>query len=421
MSPSGDAAVKYSARATSALISGDVSLTIGDAALTVTGLFDVVEVPYADVNALAMRDYAVHLETDAGPYDFAGLGSWCQPFFDALCAAYNKAVLRSLFVVGGPSLVARGDWRFTEAGQVGAGVAPVQVFENCVVTLPNDLLARRVPLAFVTGMNVAGFEVTLGLDDGATYQWAKLGFDTAPFVQAVQAKLRALRDTALAQVTAIDASLTPAQASQLAKMMPAGTAVPVGKLAGVAPSFVAALEARIAQTCAADTYQVFKAMGDPLSISVGFRKVDRRSDVTGGPPDDGDGDASSLVVTSTDAASGDQAPQYLMWMIAPSPDGKFVAVEFAQSSAATFVYRTGGDAAGFAYQLNRALEAIDFHREVIRLSDEELRQPENVNYKMAAKRTAALRFVRANFVERVIHTSMDAWKANLQTMWARGL
>ena len=412
--PPGDTGVQYAARVASALVNGDVKLVIGADALTVTGLFDVVDVPYADVNSLSMRDFAVYLETDAGPYCFAGLGTWCQPFFDALYAAYNTAVLRSLFVSGAPALTARGDWRVTEAGQTMAGVAPVQVYENCVVTLPPDLSARRVPLAFTAGMDTADFQASLRLDDGATYQWAKLGYDMAPFVQAVQAQLRALRDAALAQVTQLDASLSPTQASQLAKLMPAGAAVPMGQVNGVAPSFVAALEAGLAATCAAETYQAFKTMVDPMGIWVGFRKNNARPDAASKT---GDGDASSLVT----ATNGVAANQYLIWIIAPSPNGQFVAVEFAQPNAATFVYRTGGDAAGFAYQLNRALEAIDFHREVIRLSDEDLRQPSNANYRMAVKRTAALQFVRTNFVGRVIHTNMDAWKANLQTMWAGGL
>jgi hypothetical protein len=92
-------------------------------------------------------------------------------------------------------------------------------------------------------------------------------------------------------------------------------------------------------------------------------------------------------------------------------------MEFAEADSATFVYRTGGDFVAFAKQLNWALEAIAFKREVIRLSDEELRKPENGDYYMAAKRTAALQFVRANFVGRAIHSGVDSWKRKLTELW----
>jgi hypothetical protein len=149
--------------------------------------------------------------------------------------------------------------------------------------------------------------------------------------------------------------------------------------------------------------------------------------------------------------SGEAAGEPLIWLIAPSPDGQCAAVEFAEVDSATFVFRVptksqdfvgeggateradfgreateeaerslrrrGGDFDRFAKQLNRALEAINFKREVIRLSNEELRKPENADYYMAAKRTAALQFVRANFEGRVIHSSADSWKRKLTELW----
>ncbi len=72
---------------------------------------------------------------------------------------------------------------------------------------------------------------------------------------------------------------------------------------------------------------------------------------------------------------------------------------------------------GFAQKLNRALEAIGFKRDAIRLSDEELRKPQFAHYLMASERTAALRFVRENYAGRIIHSGPDAWKRGLQAAW----
>jgi len=51
------------------------------------------------------------------------------------------------------------------------------------------------------------------------------------------------------------------------------------------------------------------------------------------------------------------------------------------------------------------------------LTDEELREPDNADYYMAAKRTAALQFVRSNFVGRIIHASTESWKRKLMEIW----
>jgi hypothetical protein len=438
-------AIEYTAQAASPLVSGEVKMTIGENSLTVTALFDAVEIAYAEMNALIFADYAVTVKADGGDYAFSRMGEWAQRFYDALCDAYNKAVLRSLFVEGEPLVTAKGEYRYIEGNATGGGSAPIHVYENSVVSLPPDLGARRVPLCFVTAMEKGDYALTLTLGTGESYTYAKLGYDTAPVETAIEKQIRALREKTLAAVKEIDPTLTAAQASQVAKLVPQGAAAPIGQLAGIAPSFVAALEAKIAATRAAESYKAFKELCDPAQIWVGFRKNEADKDAGGGMADmlggltgGGSGGIADMLggltgggnpLAALGGALGGVAPAegetetaapdpYLLWLIAPSPDGQYAAVEFAEADSATFVYRTGGDFTAFARQINRALEAIDFKREVIRLTDVELRKPDNANYYMAAKRTAALGFVRANFTGRVIHSSPEAWKRKLTELWS---
>jgi hypothetical protein len=440
----------YTAQATSSLVNGEVKLTIGDNALTVAALFDVIEISFAEINVLALADYVVAIRADSGDYTFSRMGQWAERFYNALIDAYNEAVLRSLFVSSKPIAKARGGYsyaengttsggyNYVEKGTTGGGTAPIHVYENSVVALPPDLSARRVPLCFVSGMDKGDYALTLRLDTGESYTFSKLGYDTEPLEMAIEKQIRALREKALGAVREIDPALTAAQASLLAKILPEGTAAPFGQLAAIAPSFVAAVESKLAETRAADSYKAFRKLCDPASIYVGFRKNETTDSVAGGLPDmggiasmlgdlTGGGNKSNPLAALgslvggehvTDEEEPEPLPPYLFWLIAPSPDGQFAAVEFAEADSATFVYRTGGDFAAFSRQLNRAVEAIDFKREVIRLSDEELRKPENTDYYMAAKRTAALQFVRANFVGRAIHSGLEAWKRKLTELWS---
>ena len=106
----------------------------------------------------------------------------------------------------------------------------------------------------------------------------------------------------------------------------------------------------------------------------------------------------------------------MLWLLAPGENGHTAAVEFAVAegeAAATFIYRFEGGFDAFARSFNRALEAISFKREGIRLSEEELLKPEYAHYFMASRRNAALRLIRACFAGRVIHASPEKWKAGL--------
>lgn len=398
--------VEYTAQASSPLVNGEVKLTVNENALAVTALFDAAEIPYADINELTLFDYAVTVVTDDGDYVFSRLGSWCQPFYDALLEAYNEAVLRSFFVTGSPIVKAKGVFSFKESDVTASVSAPLRVYDNCVVALPPNLEARRVPLCFVTGLDKGSFELTLKLDNGESHSYSKLGYDTEPFADAVERQIRKLREESLAVIKEFDPLLSVAQASKLAGIMPLGAAAQFSDLAAMAPSFVMALEKAIEGTRAAEPYAVFKELCDPERIFIGFRKSfysDTQTDVITGEDAEG-------------AENYDNPPTAIM-LIVPSPNERYAAVEFSESDSATFIYRTGGDFTAFAKMLNRALEAISYKREVIRLSDEELHRSDNSGYIMAIKRTKALHFVRANFAGRIIHSGLSSWKQKLTDHW----
>jgi len=411
-------AIEYTAQVVSPFVNGEVKLTINDNSLTVTALFDIAEIIFAKMNVLDLTDYVITVKTDDGDYIFSRMGSWCQQFYDALYNAYNKAVLRSLFIKDSPILTVTGDYHYTENIISSSGKAPVHIYENNVTVLPPNVSARRVPFCFVSGMDKGDFTLTLRLDTGESYTYAKLGYETTKFADTIEKQIRKLREESLAMVKELDATLTTAQASQIAKLMPKGVAVPMGQLYKIAPSFMAVLENKIATTKAVESYEIFKELCNPAQIWVGYWKNETVKESTQGLPSAITGGLSNILDISTDDGNtGSEqtvvSDQYMIWLIAPSADGQFAAVEFAEAGNATFVYRTCGNFDGFAKQLNRALEAINFKREVIRLSDEELLRLENADYYMAAKRTAALQFIRSNFVGRVIHSSTERWKNNL--------
>ena len=421
--------MEYTAQAASPFVKGEVKMTIGENTFTVKGLFDILEIPYAIVNSIEFADYTVIVRTDDGDYSFSRMGNWAQPFYDALCEAYRSALLRSFFVKGTVRFTASGDYKFVEDSAMN-GKAPIKLFDDCVVALPPNGNARRIPLCFVNGLDKGDLSLTLKLNMGEEYTFSRLGYESDRFAEMVEKQIRSLHEKAVSMVKEIDPLIGVNQASQVGRLVPEGAAAQMGQLASIAPTFVAAIEEKLSKTRAAETYKAFKELCDPAKIWLGFKKNDIRSegnDPPGKVPPanivPGNVEAGKIIegAPPVPGATEEQRDPYLFWMIVPSPDGQYAAVEFAVrpgEAAATFVYKTNGDFSRSAAYLNRALEAIDFKREVIRLSDNELRLPENVDYYMAAKHTASLQYIRKNFVGRVIHT--ETWKNKLTEMWSGG-
>ncbi len=391
--------VVYAAQANSPSLSGDVRLTVFENALNAASLFSAEELPYARTKSLTRENYGVKVDTDGGVYRFLRMGSEDEPFYDALYAAYNGKVRKALFVSGTPLKKAQGEYRFSERGAFLEGAAPIEVYEDCVLFLPPNEDARRVPLSFVTALEKGAFSLTLRIGAEESYTFSKLGYDTETFADAVEKQLRALRESAIRDAKEAEPTLTMAQASAIAKLTPRGVAVSLGALCAISPAYVAALEGEIGESRSAREFDVLKAACGLENLYAGrMKRFEQRS------------------ADDTDASEEEGQEKNMLWLIAPGKSGNTAAVEFAVAegeSAATFLYRFEGGFDAFVRAFNRALEAISFKREAVRLSEEELQKPEYADIAMAVRRNGALRYIRAAFAGRVTHASLERWKESV--------
>jgi len=398
----------------SPLMNGEADISVAEDGFALASLFDSTHVPWADVMNLKFEDYAVYVQTRTGAYAFSKLGASGEPLFAHMLSAYGDKVRKCLFVSGSLAVTAKGDVSIDGTALQGV---PVEVYDNCILSLPPDLSARRVPLCFVNGFKDEDFALWISTIDGKATAYSMLGYDHAPVSKAAQDAIKALREKTITQITGLDPSLPDSAASQLARLMPGGMAAPMGAVRGIAPSFADALEAKLAESRASETYKVFQEISGADAVCVGFKANDAAPappEAEAQTPESGaDGTAGS-----DSAAPPAQPPDpYMLWLVAPAPSQNACAVEFAgaaEDAAATFVYRFGDDWDGFRMKLGMALEAIAFKREIIRYSDEELGKPENSDFRMTNDRNEAVRFVRGCFAGRAIHRSMDSWKAQLK-------
>jgi hypothetical protein len=394
--------IEYTAELDSQMMTGKVNAAVLEKGLILKTIFDTAEIPYAEIQSLELKDYILIVEADCGMFRFSKMGNWLEPFYNELYSAYNKKVRKALFVNGSPLMKVGGQYYLEEYGERVQGTAEIEIYEDCLLILPPNDGARRIPLCFVTSINKDDFKLSLQLDTEERYTFTMLGYDSEPFAETLMEQLRLMREKTLLAVKEIDPLLTPQQAFTIAKKMPKGIAAPLGSLTALAPSFADALEKKIQESRSAEEYIFFKSLCDPEKIWVGFHAFEEKE--------------------SKDGEEGFHN-EGILWLIVPGRNGNRAAVEFVvaeEESAATFIYRFEGGFDGFARRFNRALEAISFRREVIRLPEDTLQKPEYADYAMCIRRNAALQFVRGSFASRVIHASIGSWKKKIEKYLKEG-
>ena len=112
----------------------------------------------------------------------------------------------------------------------------------------------------------------------------------------------------------------------------------------------------------------------------------------------------------------EEALRWTVWTAVPSKDEKIAVVELAapNEAAATYVYRIETGWPAFLTDLNRAMEATGFNREVITLTEMQLQEGEHKKDRMLIQRTPALNDIRKAYAGKVIHRSQESWKEGIR-------
>ncbi len=368
---------------------GEGKIVLGDDELCCILALDEFAVPYTDITSIEIVNYKLIVKTEQNILTIGQLGFQMTPAYEQLYERYNETVLKAFFIDETPLLEVSGEYRYSDEAGTSEGTGAIKLFERCLCILPPNDCGRRIPLCFLRSINKGNYQVKFTLDTGETYELLRLGWDTESFETKLSECMNRIRQNAINAALAVDPTLNTMQSSGIAKLMPEGVAAPMGELSSISPSFSAAIEEKIKNSRAADTYLHFKEICAPGEILAG---------------------------TKSYLAGEDQKD--ILWIVAPKQkeNGGVAALEMAlseDSSAATYVYRFTGGWNAFAMRLNHAIEAVSFRREVIYLSDGDLERKENALYKMAVKRTPALQFLRKSLDGRVIHRTLESWKKDL--------
>ena len=345
-----------------------------------------------------------------------------------LRGAYRDRLVRCLLLADLPELDRFPAWAALEGSTPSAAKpAEVRLYETNLAVLPADAAAFHWRLADLDDLafDERAYAWTL-VSGGSRLVISRLAKRTAEFGAAVRQASEGVARRGMDALSRLFPFLDAATMATVAGSWREGRAIPVTALDRLDRRLVAALMSAAVSAALRDYVDDLMRRSSGRA-HVGFLLRRPEPDGDDGPSDEDPGEdgpaaagTAPLSARGTAGRSGDDpgAVEPVFWFLFALPSPRLsgapdlVAWETASASGrATYLF----DGRPGLAALNRGLVALNFRREPIYLPDDRLAADARFRrHAIAARRLPDLRALRAAFAGRVIHSSLDAWRAGLE-------
>ena len=381
------------------------SVEVGDDAVSIVPEGgDPVSLPFVDVTDLFDDNYTLRLTDHTGKrFDLSMLGKAYGQVAEEVRKRRNDALQRELLLTG----VRLAD---TYPGKLFGGAEPVDVeirlFEDSLVVVPELAQMFGIPYSFVEGVdwNEELYQATVRADDGQALTFGHLAKRSEEFRDELNRLMDALANRTAQTLGALLPGVAADTVGKLAGVMRDGRAVQQSAVDAIDPSLWPLLETAVVGTDELrETYEHLKSMTPAGQMALGVKSVKAVEAEPGEEP--------------PPPAQGDNH----LWFFAPVLEkGNAIAHEItSEEGHATYLYRTARDeVARSMARINRAILTLNFRREPIYASEEEIQTGKFSRYRVALRSLDYLRFARERFLGRAIHNA--SWAQQIDDAVAMG-
>jgi hypothetical protein len=387
-----------------------------------------------DLDAVVSANYEVRLPLNTGStIVLRQFAKAYENLVEELLDAYRKRAVQCLLLEDLQE-VERFNGNFALQGGA-SGIAEFRLYKSNLAVLPTNSQSFQWRLADVDSVRFDESSYEVVLDSGSDQlRVSKLAKRTGEFRAKVQEAMSALSTQSAQALHSKFPFLNPDQLQATASLLREGRAESVAKLDTIQPKFSAALTGNAVDKNLKPYFDELLKRTAAGQLYAGFKLI--RAEAEGAQPSEGD--VAEADEDASDAPDADSAgPDTLYWFFFPiaQKDGSVAnLVGWEASSAsgrATYFFRLMNPAKSSELRdtnlrdaalrrLNRVLGMLNFRRRPIYLSDDELQtDPRFHRYAIAARRMPEVREVRANFVGRAIHSSLEAWQAQVAAILAK--
>jgi len=428
---------------------GEARATFDDQYLTLTVMFgEPMLFAYTDIVGISDYDYKVDLFlTSKEKLNLSGLGYQYEDFLFQLYKLRNELMLKYLLI--DESLLKGGfEAQYKQLDPNGqpnqTGNCEVRLYDTAVVVLPQKNEPIRLPYCYISNINKQGYTLKITNEFLESIEFMQLGQNFESFAKALSDAFNKMILRTQENVKELIPEATPLVIKKLSSLMKDGRAAGRREIELQSPDFWRRLEKRIDEAGIAKEYGFLNSLAASGQVCVGVKRG-LMGDLTGtyiwmmfpllNPGTNRLSNAIAIEAFNTQDNSGENRKQQMSSENSVSeteeePGQNIDDVQKPATTGATYFFRTMGrkeyaqtkdedlamELENFTKNINHAMIDVNFRREPIFLSAEQLDSTKYVQYRFAIERMSSLRMLRSLFIGRVVHSSPEQWKSNVASL-----
>lgn len=373
---------------------------------------EVLSIPYREVLSISKADYKIAVNlVSREKLTIYNLGTKFEDFFRALSSLNNDVLLRDLLM--NETMIKSGlktDITYLDETkkEKSLGQSELKIYETAVVIIVEAGDILRIPYSTMDRVRIDNYSLYVETDYDETYMLSKMGKELDVGFNTINDQINKLSIKTQLSLKELLPRQDTSIIRKIARLLKDGRAARCMDIEAISPGIWSELEKRLTDSGNKEEYEYIKSIAQPERICIGFKR--------------------GLV--------GDLTGDYIWFLMPifsldPTQFGNAVAMETISSensSKATYFFRITDrdkylnmkDLADLRTEVDKALSSINrhlininFRREPIYLSDEQLNSIENIGYQRSVSRIPSLRELRRLFIGRVMHHSFEQWKASV--------
>ncbi len=370
-----------------------------------------ISISFRDIDTITPGDYL--LELSIRPDDrlvLYKLGSQFDPFYRNLIAKRNETILHDLLMY---ETLRKGDFRAKAEYNSNDGLnleqatCELRLYESALVILPDSGNLIRIPYSLITSIKTENYSLSIETESSEQLHLTKMETQYDPFTRDLHAALDHLDLNAQALLKELIPGQGPLTLRKAASLLKDGRAVKKADLDQVSTELWPEMEKQLEAAGIKSEYDFLLPLTLQDQVAVGLKR----------------------------GLMGDLTGEYI-WFLMPLcrleevngiPVGNAVAIEAASGEGggkATYFFRITGRneyrdlrstqrlqpfVNRFIQEINRCMLLINFRREPIYVTDEQLNEPRFEKYRYAVKKIPPLQLLREHFIGRIFHHSTRQW------------